>query len=63
MNGRVLGGDADRFGRSHEIDGALIEALRRERRHAAVMFLATGMALGIAFSLALDMAIAAAARV
>lgn len=41
----------------------LVDALRRERRHAAVSYLAAGMALGIAFSLALDMAIAAAARV
>mgnify|MGYP001768396111 CR=1 FL=1 len=41
---------------------ALADALRSERRHAAVSWLATGMALGIAFSLAIDMAIASAAR-
>jgi hypothetical protein len=41
------------------VDAGLLEMLRRERRHAAVMFLSTGMALGIGFSLALNIALAA----
>jgi hypothetical protein len=45
------------------VDRSLLEALRREWRHAAVSYLSTDIALGIAFSLAIDMAIAAAARI
>jgi hypothetical protein len=53
----------DRIAVSLGLDVRVVEALRRERRHAAVAFLATGMALGIAFALAVDMAVTAAARV
>lgn len=45
----------DRFAdRIADVDRALFDALRYERRHAAVMFLSVGMALGIGFALALD---------
>ena len=62
MNGRVLGIDTGFFGGRPEIEAPLIEALKRERRHAAVVFLSTGVALGIGFSLAIDMALATVAR-
>lgn len=62
MTRRMLRGDVDLVGPAGAEDVPLIEALRRERRHAAILFLSTGMALGIGFSLALDMAIASVAR-
>ena len=59
MNTADLGWNEGGAMRRSEVEHGLLEALHRERRHAAVMFLATGIALGIAFSRVLDLAFAA----
>jgi hypothetical protein len=62
MNARLSRSVADPVEGGSGVDAGLLDVLRRERRHAAVMFLSTGMALGIGLSLALTMALAAAGR-
>lgn len=62
MNARVLATRSVVFRDWSPAEGGLIEALRRERRHAAIVFLSTGMAIGIGFSLALDMVLTTVAR-
>ncbi len=59
MNAGLSRSVADHVEGGSVLDTGLLDMLRRERRHAAVMFLSTGMALGIGFSLALNFALAA----
>ncbi|WP_333821575.1 hypothetical protein [Pinisolibacter sp.] len=59
MNAGLSRSVADSVAGGSSIDAGLLDMLRRERRHAAVMFLSTGMALGIGLSLALTLALGA----
>lgn len=62
MTGRVYRADIDFFMPPSEREAPLIDALRSERRHAAVLYLSTGIALGIGFALFLDLTMAFATR-
>lgn len=62
MTGRTFATDVDFFAGPDVADRSLLEALRRERRQAAISHLSAGIALGIGFSLAIDMAITTLAR-